>query len=445
MNFEKLTIENLSNLYKRNEISFKEVITQQIQSIKKIDHKIFSLVNFDEEEYITLANNHNEKLQTKNLIKNIPVAVKDLIDIKNLKTEANSKYLTNNVAKKDAVIVQKLKSNGAFLGLKTNTHEFAYGAVTPPTKNPWDINKIPGGSSGGSAAAVASGISICALGTDTAGSIREPSALCSVVGLKPTTNLLSLEGIVPLAWSLDVVGPIAKTVTDCAILYSGLDSNFEIQENVLIKDEYKLGILSEYFESIDTDIKKLFEKSLQMLNEKFQCIESKSWNVQEIISTIFLILTAESAAFLSQPIKNFEDRFGGDVKQYVQMGESFSAVEYINAQRARNIITTHVDKLFENFDFLITPAHIIPPPSPDSDVVYIAGKEEPRDINLIKPLVLASLCGYPAISVPFIFQKDKPNFSIQIIAKRGDDFKLLNFGKLIESEFSLKYHYPTGV
>ena len=237
-------------------MSFSEIINLQIDHIKQVENKIYSLVNFNSEEYLKLSKRHKNEELNQHYINDIPIAVKDLIDVQDLKTEANSESLKNNIAKYDSDVVKILKSNGSFVGMKTNTHEYAYGAVTPPTKNPWNLNSIPGGSSGGSAAAVASGIAIGALGSDTAGSIREPAALCSVVGFKPTINLISLKGVVPLAWTLDVVGPITKTVTDCAILFSAISNQYDLEKDINYKKDYKLGILTEYFSPMDRSIKK---------------------------------------------------------------------------------------------------------------------------------------------------------------------------------------------
>ena len=443
--FKNLTIESLHKQYKQEALSFSEIINLQIDHIKQVENKIYSLVNFDSEEYLKLSKRHEKEAFNQHYINNIPIAVKDLIDIKDLKTEANSESLKNNIAECDSDVVKILKSNGSFVGMKTNTHEYAYGAVTPPTKNPWNLNSIPGGSSGGSAAAVASGIAIGALGSDTAGSIREPAALCSVVGFKPTINLISLKGVVPLAWTLDVVGPITKTVTDCAILFSAISNQYDLEKDINNKKDYKLGILSEYFSPMDKRIKKMYQSALSLIEEKYQCSETNSWNIDEVISTIFLILTAESAAFLEEPIKKNPNLFGGDVKQFVQMGSEFSATEYLNAQRARNLIVESVDQLFDKFDFLIAPAQLMLPPSPKNETIDLNGDEVPRDLNLIKPLVLSSLCGYPSISIPFIRNNNSESFSIQIIAKRGSDSDLLDFSRTLEKEFQLKYEYPPNL
>jgi aspartyl-tRNA(Asn)/glutamyl-tRNA(Gln) amidotransferase subunit A len=442
MNFESLTIKGLKDLYQKKIINFKELIELQISYIDKTEKKIFSLVNFDEDIYLKKANELDTLKMSKEYLGNIPIGVKDLIDIKGFKTEANSKSLAGNIAKNDADIVSKLKQAGAFVAMKTNTHEYAYGAVTPPTRNPWDSSKIPGGSSGGSAAATSSGIVLASLGSDTAGSIREPAALCSVVGFKPTYNWTSLTGVVPLAWSLDVVGPITKTITDCATIFKALSTNYLNEEVTSSENKYKLGILSEYFSPMQQKISNAYLQSIENLETCFECERVSSWDVDEVISTIFIILTSESAAFLYKEIEKNPNNFGGDVKEFVNMGNNFSSVDYINAQRARKVITNRVDDLFNRFDFLIGPAQLIEAPSADQEILNINGKDLPRDINLIKPLVLSSLCGYPAISIPFVEMESKNFFSIQVIGKRNSDNELMDFSKLLEKEFNLQYVNP---
>ena len=443
MNYEALTIKELKNLYSKKSISFLELIDLQIAYIKKTEKNLLSLVNFDEELYLKKAKDFNSENMSKGYLENVPIGVKDLIDIKGMRTEANSKSLAGNIAKKDADIVNKLKSAGAFVGMKTNTHEYAYGAVSPPTRNPWDLSKIPGGSSGGSAAATSSGICLASLGSDTAGSIREPAALCSVVGFKPTYNWTSLLGIVPLAWSLDVVGPITKTISDCAIIFEALSETYQNKEEVRSQNKsYKIGILNEYFSPMEEQVSNSYNESINNFQDTFSCENVPSWDIDEVISTIFVILTSESAAFLDRGISKNPNNYGGDVKQFVEMGKGFSSVDYINAQRARNVITQKVDKLFDSYDFLLSPAQLIVAPSPDNETIKINGEELPRDINLIKPLVLSSLCGYPSISIPFNKMGNGQYFSIQIIGKRNSDNKLIDFAKLLEKEFALQYDNP---
>jgi len=143
--FKFLTIESLHKLYKQGKVSFSEIINLQIDHIKQVENKIYSLVNFNSEEYLNLSKRHKNEKLNMHYINDIPIAVKDLIDVQDLKTEANSESLKNNIAKDDSDVVKILKSNGSFVGMKTNTHEYAYGAVTPPTKNPWNLDSIPGG------------------------------------------------------------------------------------------------------------------------------------------------------------------------------------------------------------------------------------------------------------------------------------------------------------
>jgi aspartyl-tRNA(Asn)/glutamyl-tRNA(Gln) amidotransferase subunit A len=278
MNFETLTIEGVRKLYSKKIISFLELVEMQVNYIRDIENDILSLVNFDEELYLLKAKDLDSQPKVEGILKNIPFGVKDLIDIEGMKTEANSKSLEGNISKKDSNIVTKLKNAGAFVSMKTNTHEYAYGAVSPPTRNPWDLSKIPGGSSGGSAAATSSGIVLGSLGSDTAGSIREPAAMCSVVGFKPTYNWTSLSGIIPLAWTLDVVGPITKTISDCAIVFEALSDTYLNTDVAKIGTKYKIGILEEYFSPMEKQVSDSYNNSIKMLEETFTCNKVSSWD-----------------------------------------------------------------------------------------------------------------------------------------------------------------------
>jgi aspartyl-tRNA(Asn)/glutamyl-tRNA(Gln) amidotransferase subunit A len=191
---------------------------------------------------------------------------------------------------------------------------------------------------------------------------------------------------------------------------------------------------------MEQGISKAYSESIYNLESYFECEEVASWNVEEVISTIFVILTSESAAFLYKAIERNPNNFGGDVKEFVNMGKNFSSVDYLNAQRARRVIADKVDELFDTYDFLIGPAQLITAPSPNEETLIIEGESLPRDINLIKPLVLSSLCGYPAISIPFIKMENGSFFSIQVI--RNSDNELMDFAKLLEKIFNLRYVNP---
>jgi len=238
------------------------------------------------------------------------------------------------------------------------------------------------------------------------------------------------------------VFPITKTITDFATIFKVLSTNYLNEEVTSSENKYKLGILSEYFSPMQQKISNAYLQSIENLETCFECERVSSWDVDEVISTIFVILTSESAAFLYKEIEKNPNNFGGDVKEFVNMGNNFSSVDYINAQRARKVITNRVDNLFNRFDFLIGPAQLIEAPSADQEILNINGKDLPRDINLIKPFVLSSLFGYSAISISFVEMESKNFFSIQVIGKRNSDNELMDFSKLLEKEFNLQYVNP---
>src|SRR6266852_1629134 len=202
-----------------------ELLAEALERIDQLDGNIKAFVTVMRDEALADAERAEQEQRTglfRSPLHGIPIGVKDLVAVKGVRLTAGSRVLADNVANEDAAVVEQLRRAGAVIIGKTNTHEFAYGPYTPPTRNPWDLTHIPGGSSGGSAAAVAAGMCLGAIGSDTGGSIRIPSACCGVTGLKPTYGRVSCYGVVPLSWSLDHVGPMGRSAEDCAILFDAI-------------------------------------------------------------------------------------------------------------------------------------------------------------------------------------------------------------------------------
>lgn len=202
-----------------------ELVAETLERIDTLDGDLKAFVTVMRDQAYGDAERLERELRTglyRGPLHGIPIGVKDIISVKGVRTTAGSKVLADNVSQEDAMVVEQLRKNGAIIIGKTNTHEFAYGTYTPPTRNPWDHERVPGGSSGGSAVAVATGMSLGAIGTDTGGSIRIPAACCGVTGLKPTYGRVSCHGVIPLSWSLDHVGPLARSAEDCAIVFDAI-------------------------------------------------------------------------------------------------------------------------------------------------------------------------------------------------------------------------------
>src|SRR6266699_4958085 len=202
-----------------------ELVLEALERIEELDGEIKAFVTVMREQALKDAEQAELEQRTgffRGPLHGIPVGIKDLIAVKDVRTTAGSQVLADYVSQEDATVVEQLRKAGAIIIGKTNTHEFAYGTYTPPTRNPWDHTRVPGGSSGGSAAALAAGMCLGAIGSDTGGSIRIPAACCGVTGLKPTYGRVSCYGVIPLSWSLDHVGPLARSAEDCALLFDAI-------------------------------------------------------------------------------------------------------------------------------------------------------------------------------------------------------------------------------
>src|SRR5436190_11128848 len=202
-----------------------ELVLETLEQIEQQDGAIQAFATIMREQALQDADRLERELRTglkRSILHGIPIAIKDLIAVKGVRTTAGSKVLADNISQEDATVVELLRQNGAIIIGKTNTFEFAYGPYAPPTHNPWALTRTTGGSSGGNGAAVAAGLCLGAIGTDTGGSIRIPSALCGITGLKPTYGRVSCSGVIPLSWSLDHVGPMARSAEDCALIFESI-------------------------------------------------------------------------------------------------------------------------------------------------------------------------------------------------------------------------------
>jgi len=375
-----------------------------------------------------------------NALRGIPIAVKDLFDTAGLRTTAGSKFFTDNIPNSDAFVIEKLKQAGATIMGKTNTHEIALGVTgnNPhygTAHNPWNTDLIPGGSSSGSAIAVATGMALGALGTDTGGSIRIPASLCGVVGLKPTYGRVSTRGVFPLSWNLDHVGPITSCVRDAAILlqvisiYDALDP---ISTKVLTGDylghlvddmqgrKITFGV-GEYVESADSEV-------LNAVRDAAKVFESLGCKIQEVnVSWMREAALANSTMTRSDGAAVHRDRlqenpemFGEDVLRRLQEGAKTTSTEYALARRTQTEVRKRCELFFESTDFLIVPSTPIAAPAIEGND---AVEQAARLTRFTAPFNLA---GLPAISIPCGFTKAGLPIGMQIIAKPWFDAKVLN-------------------
>ena len=376
----------------------------------------------------------------------VPLVLKDLIDVAGVPTEAGSRILAGAVAAADAAVTARLKDAGAIILAKANTHEFAYGALTPPTRNPWDPDRMPGGSSGGSAAAVAAGEAFGALGTDTAGSVREPAALCGTVGLKPTYGRVSCQGVVPLAWSLDTVGPMARTVEDCALLFSvlsrtgvpGAGPPAEASSGPGSPESgvapLRVAVASELMRPLESAVADTLDDLLEALVAAGAAVEPVSiGDPDELTATLFVILLAESASYHRPWLLSCPELYGDDVLAYLETAADLTAVDYVDAQRLRVVQRSRIDAALAGADVLLAPSQQVVAPRVDTDtVVFPTGETAPRDLTLIRPLAPFSLTGHPALTVPLRLGDQGLPIGVQLVGAPFADERLFDCGSAMQ-------------
>ncbi|MBT1247987.1 MULTISPECIES: Asp-tRNA(Asn)/Glu-tRNA(Gln) amidotransferase subunit GatA [unclassified Thermosipho (in: thermotogales)] len=398
----------------------------------------------------------------------IPIAVKDNIVTEGIRTTCASKILEDFIPPFDATVVEKLKKNNFAIVGKTNLDEFAMGTGTEysaffVTKNPWDKERVAGGSSGGSAAAVASGEVVAALGSDTGGSIRQPAAFCGVIGFKPTYGLVSRYGLVAFASSLDQIGPITKTTKDAAYLMNVIYGKDErdattvdkkIDFEVLLEKDFSKAVVAypeEVFgEGVEEGVKKQFEEFIKFLEKKGVKVEKISFpELKYSVATYYIIAPAEVSSNLSrfdgirfgtrveekgllETYLKSRKQLGTEVIRRIMLGTFTLSAAYYDAyfekaQKVRRLISNRLNSFLEKYDFIITPTSPI-------TAFKIGEVRDPLVYYMMDIFTIpANLAGLPAISIPFGFSGNLP-VGMQIMGKRFDDPKVLGFANFIERD-----------
>lgn len=427
MKFDEITITQAAKGFATKKFSVRELVKFYLSQIKKKDPKIGGFLMVTENEAQKAAENVDELIannQELPALAGIPVAIKDVICTKGVRTTAASKILEDFIPPYDATVVARLKQNRAVILGKTNCDEFAMGSSTEnsaykPTKNPHDLTRVPGGSSGGSAAAVAANMSVYSLGSDTGGSIRQPAALCGVVGLKPTYGLVSRYGLIAMGSSLDQIGPITRNVEDAAIVLSAIsgfdpfDANSaQIKEKDYTKDlkkgikGIKIGVPKEYFGTgLEKDVRNILDKALKKLENLGAKIEEISIPHQEYaLACYFIIMPSEASTNLARydgiRFGATREFFGPEPKRRIILGSFTLASGYYDqyynkAAKVRNLLKTDFDKAFKKVDVIVGPT------SPT--VAWKIGEKvnDPLQMYLSDIYtVTANLVGIPAISIP---------------------------------------------
>jgi aspartyl-tRNA(Asn)/glutamyl-tRNA(Gln) amidotransferase subunit A len=378
----------------------------------------------------------------------IPLGVKDLYDTAGVPSTSSSKVRADRVPDADAVAVERLLGAGMIMVGKTHTHEFAYGGITPTTRNPWDTGRIPGGSSGGSGAAVASGGCMVGLGTDTAGSIRIPASLCGTVGLKPTYGRASRRGVASLSWSLDHVGPLARNVYDCALVLNtiaGFDRLDPACVDVPVPDYtagldggvagLRVGVPSNYyFDQVHEDVAAAVHAAIGVLEGLgAELREVTIPYADQILAAEWGILLPEASAYHQETLRSMGDLYQEDVRLFLEVGELVLATDYIRALRVRTLMQQAWAVMFDEIDVLVSPAMPLAAPEVGAtEVTWSDGSTEDVTTALVRLTSPGNLTGLPTLSLPVGFDAAGLPLGMQVTGRPFDEATVLRVGTAYE-------------
>ncbi len=484
MELNQLTIHELKEKLKEGKTTSVEITESVFKRIEAVEDKVHSFITLMKDSAFDEAEKADKAIREENnigLLTGIPVAVKDLLCTKGVKTTCGSHILENFVPPYDATVVKKLKEAGAVLVGKTNMDEFAMGSSTETsyfgiTKNPWDLEKIPGGSSGGSAAAVVADECIASIGSDTGGSIRQPAALCGVVGLKPTYGRVSRFGLVAFASSLDQIGPFSKDVEDCATMMNviaGYDPNESTSVSADVPDYtryiskdiegWTVGIPREYFiEGIDSEVLDAVEGAIEEVKRMGgKTVEISLPHTEYCVAVYYVIAPSEASSNLARydgvrygfRVKDGRDLldmykmsrsagFGAEVKRRIMIGthslsSGYYDAYYKKASQVRALMRNDFDEAFKTCDVILTPAT----PTPAFNIGE--KMDDPLQMYLCDIFTLsANLAGIPGISIPCGYTKSGLPIGLQLLAKHFEEGKLIQMASAYEKSSKIEKRRP---
>ena len=471
MELTDLTVHELMEKVKNKEITIEEITKAYVDRINEKEPEVNAFVSTRLDEAIA---------ESKNPEAGIPIGIKDNICTKGIKTTCSSKMLENFVSPYDATVITKIKEKNMPILGKLNMDEFAMGSSTENsaikiTRNPWNLNKVPGGSSGGSAAAVAANLVPWALGSDTGGSIREPASFCGIVGLKPTYGLVSRSGLVAFASSLDQIGPMTKDVEDSALLLNIIAGHDENDSTSVKKEKIdytknlknsiqgmKIGVPKEFFgEGINPEVKKSLENSIEEYKKLGAIVEECSLDVSESsLAAYYIIACAEASSNLGRFegirygyrakdykdlkelfVKSRTEGFGKEVKRRIILGtyvlsSGYYDAFYKKAQKVRTYVKNKFDECFKKYDVLLTPV------APTTAFDIGSKTNNPLEMYLADICTVSiNIASVPAISIPCGIDSNNMPIGMQLIGSRFQEEKILNAAYAIEQQIKFRENY----
>jgi len=450
-----MSISEASGLIAGGELSPVELVQAHLDRISHTEPRLNSFITLLEEQSLESARAAEREIQksgARGPLHGVPVALKDLYYTKGVRTTVGSQILRDFVPDYDAAVVERFSDAGAVLLGKLQMHEFAFGATSEnlhygPAHNPWDTERVTGGSSGGSGSSVAAGQAMATLGSDTGGSVRIPSALCGIVGLKPTYGLVSRYGVYPLCWSLDTVGPMTRSVRDAALVMNAIagpdardpSSSDRAPEDFASRlgrpiDGLRIGIPQEhYFDLVDAEVADAVMAAARVLEGQGAVVEQVSipmlGNVAAISNTIML---SEAAEVHLEHLRDRGDQFDPEVRDRLEPGATIPAVQYVRAQRARSAYCEQVDRAMATVDVLLAPTCPVGAPKIGEPTITVAGRTEPKGPTLSRLTRPWNLYGGPAISVPCGLTSERLPIGLQLAGRPFEDALLLQIANAYE-------------
>jgi aspartyl-tRNA(Asn)/glutamyl-tRNA(Gln) amidotransferase subunit A len=463
----RLGIAEAGERIRRRDLSPVELTRAYLDRIQREDGALQAYITVLSEPALDAARTAEQAIARggyRGPLHGIPIALKDLVMTRGIRTTCGSRILKEWVPDADAAVATRLYAAGAILLGKLNMHEFAYGptGVNPhygTPKNPWDRARMPGGSSSGSGVAVAAGLCAGALGTDTGGSVRIPASLCGIVGLKPTYGRVSRAGVIPLAWSLDHVGPMTRTVADAALLLqalAGRDPADPSTDDVPMPDYrrgleggirgLRLGLPRDlFFERLDPEVRAVVLGAARSLEGLGASVEEVALpRIPHAGPASFAIIASEATAYHEPYLKTRAALYGADVRARLTAGQFVLATQYLKAQRARQVIRAEVDAVLGRVHALLLPTTPIPAPPLQAGEATVDGLTEDVRWWLIRCTRPINVTGHPALSVPCGFTAGGLPIGLQLVGRHFDEAMLLRIGHAFEAVSPAKGRRPPG-
>lgn len=444
-NAHRLSIEQMSHLIASGRTSASDLVERCLAEISAHNPSLNAFITVAADRARLAARQADKEIASGRIrgpLHGIPISVKDLVDVAGMATTAASRVRRGHVAADDAPVVTRVRQAGAVIVGKCNLHEFAFGTTSEesaygPVKHPLDQSRSPGGSSGGSAAAIVSGMCAASIGTDTGGSIRIPSAACGTVGLKPTFGELSCEGVVPLARTLDHVGPLARTVADAWLLYRVMKGSEPGWPETVVRSPSTIvcGVPRSYFlDHLDDGVRTAFEDACERLQQAGCRVDEVEVPHARLIAPVYLATVfAEAAAVHARGLERQAGDYTEPVRVRFELARYVLGEDYVRAQRGREVLGHEIDRLLEGCTVLLLPTLPVPAPPLGSKTVQMGTVVEATRAATLRLTQVFNLTGHPAISLPAPRTADGLPVGLQLAGRRFETEALLGVARVVEA------------